>query len=200
MAAIERGFFDLKKQFIFYASYHNHPVNVAIHLFCIWNLVWSGLVLIHHSPEFMESPKSLAALPLIGNIPVNMSLIITLIYVVTYVLMDPIAGSLGALLMLFLNQWTWSLVAAGDPVMNFPLWQPVLLFHIVMWIIQFIGHGVFEKRAPALLDSWDQAFITAPLFVILETLFFFGYRKSFYEECMVEVEREIEAFKKSKTN
>ena len=29
---------DLKKQFVFYASYHNHPVNVLIHLACIWNL------------------------------------------------------------------------------------------------------------------------------------------------------------------
>ena len=39
MAGMEpRGFFDLKKQFIFYASYHNQPVNVAIHLVCIWNL------------------------------------------------------------------------------------------------------------------------------------------------------------------
>ena len=34
--------------------------------------------------------------------------------------------------------------------------QAVLMFHVTMWILQFIGHGVFEKRAPALLDSWDQ--------------------------------------------
>jgi uncharacterized membrane protein YGL010W len=34
----KRSFFDLKEQFIFYASYHNNPVNVAIHLFCIWQL------------------------------------------------------------------------------------------------------------------------------------------------------------------
>ena len=34
----DRGFFDLKKQFVFYASYHNQPINVLIHLFCIWNL------------------------------------------------------------------------------------------------------------------------------------------------------------------
>lgn len=28
-----RGFFDLKKQFIFYASYHNDSVSLAIELF-----------------------------------------------------------------------------------------------------------------------------------------------------------------------
>ena len=65
-------------------------------------------------------------------------------------------------------------------------------------LFQFIGHGVFEGRAPALLDSLDQAFITAPLFVVLEVLFFFGYRKQFYNECMEEVKLEIEKFKASK--
>eukprot|EP00092_Neocalanus_flemingeri_P023378 GFUD01025346.1.p1 GENE.GFUD01025346.1~~GFUD01025346.1.p1 ORF type:complete len:203 (+),score=48.74 GFUD01025346.1:158-766(+) len=194
-----RGFFDLKKQFIFYASYHNNPVNVAIHLFCIWNLVWSGLALQHHAPVFMDAPAALAKVPLLGNLPINIAMITTLIYVVTYVLMDPIAGSLGALLMLYLNQWTGQLVSAGEPVMGLPLWQAVLGFHALMWIVQFIGHGVFEGRAPALLESWDQALITAPLFVILEVLFFFGYRKSFYTECMAEVKKEIDAYTSSKS-
>merc|ERR1712106_287144 len=54
------------------------------------------------------------------------------------------SGSIGALLMLFLNGWTWQLVSAGNPVNGFPLWQPVLAFHLFMWIVQFIGHGVFE--------------------------------------------------------
>jgi uncharacterized membrane protein YGL010W len=39
----KRSFFDLKEQFIFYASYHNNPVNVAIHLFCIWQLGMSRI-------------------------------------------------------------------------------------------------------------------------------------------------------------
>jgi len=25
--------------------------------------------------------------------------------------------------------------------------------HVFAWVMQFIGHGVFEKRAPALLDN-----------------------------------------------
>ena len=58
---------------------------------------------------------------------------------------------------------------------------------------------MFEGRAPALLDSWDQAFITAPLFVILEVLFFLGYRKRFHQDCMKEVQLEMDKFKASKT-
>ena len=103
---------------------------------------------------------------------------------------------------------------ANAPVQGYPLWQAVLAFHVVMWIVQvsgaslhrhlqhlhpqFIGHGVFEGRAPALLDSWDQAFITAPLFVILEILFFLGYRKQFYQDCMQEVEVELQKFRANK--
>ena len=55
-----------------------------------------------------------------------------------------------------------------------------------------------QGRAPALLDSLDQALVTAPLFVVLEIFFFFGYRKVFYQECMVEVKKEIEKFNYAK--
>ena len=48
------------------------------------------------------------------------------------------------------------------------MWKVALAIHVTAWILQFVGHGVFEGRAPALLDSLDQALITAPLFVLLE--------------------------------
>ena len=34
----------------------------------------------------------------------------------------------------------------------------VISLWVAAWILQFIGHGVFEGRAPALLDSLDQVF------------------------------------------
>ena len=37
---------DLKKQFTFYASYHNQRVNVAIHLLCIWPILATALLLL----------------------------------------------------------------------------------------------------------------------------------------------------------
>merc|ERR1739844_705200 len=116
-----RGFFDLKTQFIFYASYHNDSVNVGIHLLCIWNLVWSGMALQHMLGVFAPAPTSWASLPLLGGVPLTLATITTAIYVVSYIMMDPVAGGLGALLMLVLNQWTYRLVAAGAPVAGFPL-------------------------------------------------------------------------------
>ena len=58
---------------------------------------------------------------------------------------------------------------------------------------------IFIGRAPALLDSIDQAFITAPLFVLMEVAFFFGYKQEFYKEIMKEVEENIKTFKASKS-
>lgn len=38
--------FDLEKQFAFYASYHSNPVNVAIHLVCIWPILATAITLL----------------------------------------------------------------------------------------------------------------------------------------------------------
>jgi uncharacterized membrane protein YGL010W len=50
------------------------------------------------------------------------------------------------------------------------------MVQLFAWISQFIGHGVYEKRAPALLDNLVQALFLAPLFVWIEVLFMAGYR------------------------
>lgn len=39
---------------------------------------------------------------------------------------------------------------------------------VACWVAQFVGHGVFEGRRPALLDNVAQAFFMAPVFVLLE--------------------------------
>merc|ERR1712018_523520 len=86
-------------------------------------------------------------------------------------------------------------VGIGAMVAGYPIWNVALTIHVVAWILQFIGHGVFEGRAPALIDSWDQAFLTAPLFVLLEILFFFGYRRDFHNKIMSQVVKNIASFK-----
>ena len=40
--------------------------------------------------------------------------------------------------------------------------------NIFSWIMQFIGHGIFEGNRPALMDSIKQAFLMAPLFSYYE--------------------------------
>jgi uncharacterized membrane protein YGL010W len=79
---------------------------------------------------------------------------------------------------------------------GYPGWQLALVVNIVSYITQFVGHGVFERRKPALFDSLDQAFITAPLFVLLEILFPLGYRPELYKRVMKQAKLNVAAFHK----
>jgi 2-hydroxy fatty acid dioxygenase len=69
---------------------------------------------------------------------------------------------------------------------------------IVAWIAQFIGHGAYEGRAPALLDNLVQAFVLAPFFVFMEVLFYFGYRPELQKRVNEAVEEEIKKVKAEK--
>jgi 2-hydroxy fatty acid dioxygenase len=62
---------------------------------------------------------------------------------------------------------------------------------VLSWIAQFLGHGLAEKRAPALMDNLFQSLYLAPLFVWLEILFAFGYRP----ELKKGIQKEVEADK-----
>lgn len=58
---------------------------------------------------------------------------------------------------------------------------------MVSWIAQFIGHGKFEGRKPALVDNLVQAVFLAPLFVWYEVLFKLGL----YKKLQAEVEEGV---------
>ncbi|KAF7789331.1 hypothetical protein EIP86_000275 [Pleurotus ostreatoroseus] len=66
------------------------------------------------------------------------------------------------------------------------------VMHAVCWIAQFIGHGVAEKRAPALLDN----LLGAPFFAHLEILFSLGYRPQLHHDLKNSVGVEIARVKK----
>ena len=52
----------------------------------------------------------------------------------------------------------------------------MLIVHILSWTLQFVGHGVFEKRAPALTSNLALS-LNAPFFVTAEILQMLGWRK-----------------------
>ena len=66
-------------------------------------------------------------------------------------------------------------VELGDQYLRF-----AVLTQIICWTLQFIGHGVFENKRPALFDN---IFLTtsAPLFVVLEVMMIFGYKPELHE-------------------
>ena len=72
--------------------------------------------------------------------------------------------------------------------------------HVVSWILQFVGHGKFEGRKPALLDNLVQALFLAPLFVWYEVLFKMGFYKGLKREVELGVEDEIAKLKAKKAD
>jgi 2-hydroxy fatty acid dioxygenase len=70
--------------------------------------------------------------------------------------------------------------------------------HILSWYMQIHpGHAVFEKRKPALKDSFIQSLVSAPLFVVFEVLFPLGYKPELRRAVQKRVSANITAYRKS---
>ena len=106
--------------------------------------------------------------------------------------MEPVAGGLLAPLLLGWTAYAKHLTSCYGATANY--WA--IGIHIVSWVAQFAGHGLFEGRAPALLDNLSQAFFLAPFFVWMEILFFFGYRPELKGRLDQAVMKEIEKYRK----
>jgi len=101
--------------------------------------------------------------------------------------MEPVAGGLLAPLLLGATAYANHLTSTYGMKANYI----AIGVHVASWIAQFIGHGIFEGRAPALLDNLVQALFLAPFFVWLEVLFAFGYRPELKARLDKAVESEI---------
>ena len=135
-------------------------------------------------PDWLEIPY----------LPPNFGTIAALVYATLYVLMEPVAGGLVAPILLGGTAYGCYLTRQYGSTAN----NAAIGLNIASWVAQFIGHGVFEKRAPALLDNLIQAFFLAPFFVWMEILFAFGYRPDLKTRVDKAIEKEIERYRTSK--
>jgi uncharacterized membrane protein YGL010W len=140
------------------------------------------------------SPSSYSKNPILSTLPPNAGLLICLAYCTLYVLLEPVAGTLLALLLLASTAYANHLTITYNPIASYY----AIGINIVSWIAQFIGHGAFEGRAPALLDNLYQAIFLAPLFVWLEFLFMLGYRSDLKKKLNKWAEEDIKKFQDAK--
>ncbi|EEY54033.1 uncharacterized protein PITG_07727 [Phytophthora infestans T30-4] len=191
--------FDLEKQVTFYLSYHDNKINQYIHLACIWPIFVSGLIILAHTQPLVETPALLTSLPYGEFILLNYSAVIAGIYMLWYMALDIYAGTLGATIISVCFVFANYFVVEGAKAMDVHSMHVALAIQATAWILQFIGHGVFERRKPALFDSPDQALITAPMFVLLEILFPLGYRPELYKRVMKQARINVKTFQATKT-
>jgi len=163
-----RGGEDLAKELAWYASYHSHPMNQMIHLVCVPLLLATVMVFAAYVPPPLPKLAPRLTWPLVA----------ALAWTAHHVRVDSFVGGLVSAL-------TLGMAFAATRVVEREKTRAgafgraaayACVLHLLGWYAQIHpGHGVFEGRKPALLESVLQAFLDAPLFVWYEALFYFGY-------------------------
>lgn len=130
------------------------------------------------------------------NLPLNAGTIASLTYSTLYLLLSPnVAGA-------SVTPFILGMAAFANKVQtkyNSTKVNSIALgLHVVSWILQFVGHGKYEGRKPALLDNLVQALFLAPLFVWYEILFKLGFYKQLKRDVEAGVEIEIAKLGKGK--
>ena len=141
-----------------YHKYHKNKTNQMIHIFGIPAIVWSMLVLL--SSSWIYHP-------------------LFLFYSMYYVHLDEKLGMITDTGLLGLHFYARYF---SQNVTNASYYA--ILVQALAWIGQFIGHGIYEKNKPALMDSLVQAFLMAPIFVTAEVSFLLGYSKELQKEML----------------
>ncbi|CZR54032.1 related to DUF962 domain protein [Phialocephala subalpina] len=182
---------DLEKQLTFYGAYHHNSVNIGIHMCCVPLILATSLLLATNSPTLIPLPEWLT----IPYLPPNAGTIGAVLYAGFYMLLEPFAGTCLLPVIIGWTAYANKMTIEHTSTAN----QVSIAVFVVSWILQFVGHGVYEGRAPALLDNLLQALVLAPFFVFMEFLFkVFGYRPELQKRINVAVENEIKKFKAEK--
>ena len=127
------------------------------------------------------------------NLPLNLGTLAALTYSTLYLALSPNLAGLSAtpIIMLFAALANKLLSKYNKTRVN----TVALAVHVVSWIAQFVGHGKYEGRKPALVDNLVQALFLAPLFVWYEVLFKLGFYKKLQAEVEIGVEEEVAKLK-----
>ncbi|SCV00544.1 LANO_0F07404g1_1 [Lachancea nothofagi CBS 11611] len=162
--------FDLTTQLAFYKSYHSNHTNVLIHAMFVPLILYSSMTMLYD----LEIYRGWTVMHVLAGA-----------FASYYVALDAKAGSLAACILGAVVKG----IEAG--VLDLPLRWALAIFS-ASWVFQFIGHGVFERRKPALLDNLVQSLVTAPFLILFELLFALG----FYKELKVAISSRVEQNKK----
>jgi len=182
--------FSIDKQLTFYGAYHTNRVNVLIHILCVPLIVWSFQAFLapFRPPSFIPAYRHVINDYMMFE--TNYATLIGAVYITYYLLLEPVAALLYApqMMMIILTATAFGQNPSHTPA--------IIAIHVLCWIAQFVGHGLAEKRAPALLDNLLGAVVLAPFFVHLEILFGLGYRPAMHKRINNAIGKEITRIRK----
>ena len=153
----------LEDQMSVYLRYHRNPKNRLTHFVGV--------------PLIMFSLFVLLALPRaeLGGFSVSAATVLAVVVLIYYFRLDAV---LAAAMTLFVAV----LLVAAHSVASEGVRPALIVFAAAFvggWALQLIGHA-FEGKKPALMDNFFQVFI-APIFLMAEVFFAFGYKRDVAE-------------------
>ena len=153
----------LEEQMSVYLRYHRNPKNRLTHFVGV--------------PLIMFSLFVLLALPRaeLGGFSISAATVLAVVVLVYYFRLDAV---LAAAMTLFVAV----LLVAAHGIASEGVRPALIVFAATFvggWALQLIGH-VFEGQRPALMDNFFQVFI-APIFLMAEVFFAFGYKRDVAE-------------------
>jgi len=157
---------DIVNFFSGYGAYHHNVVNKWIHILCVPIILYTA----NGFGEFCQIDYQ--------GTKINWILLINTFAILYYLSLHVVSGLITGLLMYSAHFLFTKEYIAGE---ENAFWM-IFSAHVIGWVAQFIGHGVFEGRKPALMDNLLQVF-SAPLFVVLEVLFMIGYNPGLALRC-----------------
>jgi len=153
--------------------------------------MWSFQVLAYDLPRPTFLPQVHYRLNDYLDFEVTYGTLQGLLWLAYYYLLEPVAA------LLYTPQAILSVLTANAFAQRPDHQSVAVIVQVACWIAQFIGHGIAEGRAPALLDNIVGALVLAPFFVHLEILFRLGYRPAMYRQLQNDVGIQIAKFRKA---
>ena len=150
----------LRRQLTDYVEYHRDPTNCALHVVGIVTLFLGAIL-----------PLSLWPITVFG-LQVNLGVLLALPVLIYWVLLDvPIGLAIaGAAALLLFTAATITSHASATIV-----WAISIVSIVIGVAVQIIGHQVFERRQPALVDN-PTHLLLGPVFVMAKLFISLGFR------------------------
>ncbi len=150
-----------KRQLVDYVEYHRDPWNCAMHVFGIVTLFLAAVL-----------PLSLWHLHALGT-HTTMAPIMVLPVLFYWLLLDAALGTaiLGAAVILL--SVAAMIVNYASPV---TVWSITAMLIVIGVSFQVVGHRVFERRQPALVDN-PTHLLLGPMFVMAKLFIALGFRR-----------------------
>lgn len=176
----------LIKSYHFYNKYHKNLYNKIIHYCTIPLIIFSLFCTFNYIPHttFNLNGTSNDILKYILTFNI-ITWIIIINYQILYMIFD-ICSSLYMFVLIYITCVLANIYYyCFDGDKSFIGIIIVFCIHIISWIMQILGHKLFEKNSPAFIHGFIQAFVMAPFFVLLDLLFYLGLRKNLHETLII---------------